>query len=220
MLATPPPRWLWQIARWGLVASSVALLGLTAALAQGLTDPPRAGPLLWGDDFTAGTARWTLYGQGGQLEFVENALYVKFEQPATDQWRAALTEQPATQFTLEMVAAQPQGEIGIAYGLVFGWQDETHYQAVLINGNGYATAYTQAGTERREWYAWQQWPHILFGTEPNRVRIDVRGQQVIARVNDEWLAETDAATAGQVGLLAYGYTAGQVVFGWVQAWGR
>jgi len=111
-----------------------------------------------------------------------------------------------------------------AYGLVFGWQDDAHYSAVLVNGNGYAEAYTQAGPQRAAWLAWQQWPHILYGVESNRVRVDVRaegaGTAVTARVNDEVLATTTlAGSAGQVGVLARGPGPARVVFSWVRLWG-
>jgi hypothetical protein len=95
---------------------------------------------------------------------------------------------------------------------------------VLVNGNGYAEAYTQAGQTRITWMAWQQWPHILYGAESNRVRVDVRtesaGTTVTARVNDELLAETTlAGNAGQLGVLARGPGPARVVFSWVRLWG-
>lgn len=214
------PRWLWQISRWGFSLLFLGIVGLTLMLAQGWADPPRAGAWQWREDFKHGAAGWEFYEQGGRYNLSAGALAMQFDLAGSDHWVAALTAPPAADFTLEIAGAQAEGEIGLAYGVVFGWQDETHYQAVLINGNGYAGAYTQAGADRREWYAWQQWPNILVGAEANRVRVDVRGQQVIARINDEWLAETQTDAAGRIGLMAYGHTAGRVVFGWAQLWSK
>jgi hypothetical protein len=102
---------------------------------------------------------------------------------------------------------------------VFGWQSASHYHAVLVNGAGYAEAYTQRGAQRQTWFAWQQWPHILYGNQNNRLRIDVRGASVTARINDEVLAATMLAEVdGRVGVLARGAAPGQVVFSWVRLW--
>jgi hypothetical protein len=94
---------------------------------------------------------------------------------------------------------------------------------LLINPNGYAQAYHRRGAEREQWFVWQQWPHILVGPENNRLRVDVRGQAVTLRVNDEVVATAaSAATAGQVGVAAVttGTPAagGRVIFSWVRLW--
>ena len=89
-----------------------------------------------------------------------------------------------------------------------------------MNGDGYAQAFVQAGAERRDWFVSQQSPIILYGTETNRVRVDVRGARVTIRINDEILiADLPAAGAGQVGVAARSAEAGQVVFSWVRVWG-
>jgi hypothetical protein len=219
MMSESPPRWLWRALTWGLGLAGFSVAALAVALSLGAADPPRAGPLLWNEEFTGDLTRWRwLALNGAALAPREGALRAEFT--AEGQMAAALTEGPAGDFTLEMTGAQSQGEIGLAYGLVFDWQDEQHYSAILINGNGYAEAYRQAGAEREPWYAWQQWPHILVGAEANRVRVDVRGARVTARVNHEFLVAVDVPerAPGLIGVLARGAGPGQVVFGWVQVW--
>jgi len=211
--------WLWRLANWALLFSLAGMAALAAALALGAADPPRAGPLLWQDDFKRGLERWTL--AAGQMAAEHGALEATLAAEA-DGTALALTSAPAGSFTLEVAGAAVEGPA--AYGLVFGWQDDAHYSAVLVNGNGYAEAYTQAGPQRAAWLAWQQWPHILYGVESNRVRVDVRaegaGTAVTARVNDEVLATTTlAGSAGQVGVLARGPGPARVVFSWVRLWG-
>jgi hypothetical protein len=212
------PGWLWRLVLWGGGLLAVAVIGLAVALSLGAADPPRAGPLLWKDDFKANTARWKLLAWGGALAPRQGALLADFTAPG--QWSAGLAERPAGDFTLEITGAQSGGEIGAKYGLVFGWRDETHYSAVLINGNGYAEAYQLDGATRQDWFEWQQWPNLLLGTAGNRVRLDVRGQRITARINDELLAEFETDTAGLIGVMAVGQGAGQVIFGWVQVWGK
>lgn len=213
------PSWLWRASGWALIAALLAVAGGALALRLGAADPPRAGPLLWQDDFKAGLGRWT--GPpvpAAQAEASGGALAFDLPAPAAGEpalaW--AVTPGPGDTYTLE-VAGAGAGEA--AYGLVFGWHDPTHYHAVLVNANGYAEAYTQRGAERQVWFAFQQWPHILYGGESNRVRVDVRGASVTARINDEVLAAaTLADTSGQVGVLVRSPVAGRVVFSWVRVW--
>jgi hypothetical protein len=216
------PRWLWRIASWSLVAAVLAVLGLAGALALGWADPPRAGPLLWQDDFKQGTQRWTLAPPaGGTLAAGDGALIVTFGGPASLGIPEAvgLTAAPTADYTLEVAGSAVAGETVAAYGLVFDWQDDQHYSALFLDGNGYAEAYHQAGAGRQTLFEWQQWPHILYGTDANRARVDVRGQAITLRINDEVLATGPRAAArGQLGMAARSSTAGRVVFSWVRVW--
>ena len=79
------PIWLWRTAIWGLLAALAAVLALAGALALGLADPPRAGPLAWQDDFKQGTQRWSLSPpMGGTLD-AEGAPW----------WRACPAQMPS-----------------------------------------------------------------------------------------------------------------------------
>jgi len=223
-MSTSPavPRWLWRASGWALIASVLAVAGWAAALALGLADPPRAGPLLWQDDFKAGLDRWQIQpAPGGSTEAAGGALVFALPAPPADTWTLAwaLTPGPSGDFTLEVAGAADAGSGEAAYGLVFGWQDAEHYQAVLVSGDGYAEAYTQRGAERTAWFAFQQWPHILYGSDSNRVRVEVRGGVVMARINDEVLATTTPAEGrGQIGVLVRSPAAGRVVFSWVRVY--
>jgi hypothetical protein len=215
------PAWLWRTASWGLLVAILAVLGLAVALALGLADPPRAGPLLWQDDFKRGTAPWDLHPPaGGTLAAADGALLAGFGAAAgAEPWAVGLTAAPAGDFTLEVAAAAVQGENVAAYGLLYDWQDDQHYSALFMDGNGYAEAYHQAGAERVTLFQWQQWPNILFGADANRVRVDVRGQSLILRINDELLVTGARAKArGQLGLAARSPAAARVVFSWVRVW--
>jgi hypothetical protein len=216
------PRWLWRSANWGLLLAVIAVLVLAGALALGWADPPRAGPLLWQDDFKHGTQRWTLTPPpGGTLAAAQGALVADFvgaNGPSAPE-AVGLTAAPAGDYTLEVAGSAVQGETAAAYGLVYDWQDQVHYSALFIDGNGYAEAYHQAGGSRQALFEWQQWPHILFGTDANRVRVDVRGQAITLRINDEVLATGPRAAArGQLGLAARSDAAARVVFSWARVW--
>jgi hypothetical protein len=197
----------------------LAAVAITAvALALGAADPRRAGPLRWETDFKAGAEGWTwLPAPGSRLELDGSALLAVFE-AGGEQMSVGLAEAPAGDYTFEVAGASATGA---AYGLVFGWHDEQHYSAVLVNGNGYAQAWQQAGSRREQWFTWRQWPHLLAGDSNNRVRVDVRGQRVTIRVNDELLVEAEAVVGdlrGQVGVAARSDQAGQAVFSWARLW--
>jgi hypothetical protein len=213
------PLWSWRLATVGFGVLLAAVAALVVALALGAADTPRAGPLLWMDDFKTATTRWEFWVDGGsRLAPREGALVADL---APGQSAAALTARPAGDFTMEIAGAQTSGDIGARYGLVFNWRDAAHYSAVLINGNGYAEAYQLDGRQRQDWFAWQEWPNILVGTDSNRVRLDVRGRQVSIRINDEILVETGADSAGSVGVMTTeSLSPSQVVFSWVKVWGK
>jgi hypothetical protein len=216
------PTWLWRLATRGFLLAVAAVLGLAAALALGWADPPRAGPLSWQDDFKNGAGRWALAPPaGGSLLPADGALVATFA-PAPipgDSWALGLTRAPAGDFTLEVAETAVTGQAGVRYGLVFGWQDADHYSALFINGDGYAEAFQQTGTQRLNWFEWQQWPHILFGSDTNRLRVDVRGQSVSLRINDEVLvSQVRSSTRGQIGFAARSTSLARVVFSWVRLW--
>ncbi|MGH2523170.1 MAG: hypothetical protein ACRDH2_11760 [Anaerolineales bacterium] len=215
----PVPAWLWRTATYGFGLALIGILALALALAAGFADPPHAGPLWLSEDFKDEVEGWQFITlSGGNVSPREGALWADFTGP--DQTAFGVTAQPPSEnFSVEVAGTQTAGATGTAYGLVFAWQDERHYSAVLVNGNGYAQAYRQAGAERTEWFEWQQWPHVLGDT--NRVRIDRRGAQVTVRINDEKLIEVAAEENGKVGMMARtARSAGQsrVVFSWVKVW--
>lgn len=214
---TPAPSWLWRAAAWGFALLLAGVAALAAALALGLADPPRAGPLLWEDDFKDDISRWTRRAsEGARLEPRDGALVAEFT--AAGQIVVALTDAPPGAFTLEVAGAQTEGETGARYGLVFGWRDDAHYAAVLVNGNGYAEAFWQEGATRTAAFRFQQWPHLLYGAASNRVRVDVEAGGVTARINDERLTGFEAPATGRLGVMAQSAGPGRVVFSWVRVW--
>jgi hypothetical protein len=217
----PAPPLLWRLATYAFGVSLLAVVVLAVGLSLGWADPPRAGPLLWQDDFKAGTQRWQLLPPaGGGLSAQNGALLAEFAPGTSEAWALALAAAPAGDYTVEAAGTALESGNMAAYGVVYGWRDASHYNAVLVNGDGYAQVFQQVGAERRDLFRWQQSPIILYGNETNRVRVDSRGAGVTIRINDEVLiAGLPAAGPGQIGIAARSAEAGQVVFSWVRIWG-
>jgi hypothetical protein len=216
------PTWLWRLTTGAFLLVVAAVLGLAAALALGWADLPRAGPLLWQDDFKNGTSRWYLTPPaGGSLLPADGALVATFAPAPTsaEAWALGLTPGPTGDFTMEAAETAVTGQADARYGILFGWQDADHYSALFINGDGYAEAFQQTGNQRMNWFEWQQWPNILFGTGTNRLRVDVRGQSLTLLINDEVLvSQVRPATRGQIGIAALSSSPARVVFSWVRLW--
>lgn len=220
------PVWLARVVFGGLAALLAGLGVLAVGLSLGWADPPRASRLQWQDDFKAGETGWEIVAPGGtSLSPNGGALVAALDGAAPGAWAIGLAPvaSPTGDFTLEVAGAAATPGSPTAYGLVFDWQDPAHFCALLINANGYAQAFRQAGDERDEWYAWQQWPHILVGTDNNRLRVDVRGQRITLRVNDEVVVAVERSIpAGQVGVAALvppaPGRAGEVVFSYARLW--
>jgi hypothetical protein len=225
--ADEAPEWLARLVFGGLAALLAGLGILAAGLSLGWADPPRAGPLLWQDDFKAGESGWELVASpGAGLIRRGGALVASLDSAVPGTWVVGLAPHqaaPTGDFTLEVAGAAVTSTSPTAYGLVFDWTDAAHFCALLINANGYAQAFRQAGDERDEWYAWQQWPHILVGTDNNRLRVDVRGARVTLRVNDEVVVAVNRPIGtGRLGVAMVAPPApgpaGEVVFSYARVW--
>lgn len=205
------PEWLWRIIVWGFVILVIGIGAMVIAVAAGVADPKPVGTLQWEDHFTEAGAKWQMFGSGAS--FAEDGLTIALAR--ANEIGGAVMLPDATAFSFEVASGQSSGEVGAAYGIVFGYQDESHYSAVMINGNSYAQVFS---TDGREWMAWQQWPNILVGYEANRIRIDVSGGEGLIRINDEVLLRAPTGDGG-VGVIARASANDQQVrFGWAKLW--
>ena len=206
-----PPVWLWNATRSGFVILVIAAIGLVIAVAGGVADPRPVGTLKWEDHFAEG-ARWQVFGKG--VEIGDRRLEIVV---GPDEIGGAVTWSEGDEFTFEVAGGQADGEVGAAYGIVFGYRSLESYTAVMINGNGYVEVISADGQEH---LTWSQWPNILLDYEANRLRVDVQNGEGLIRINDEVLM-TVAAADGGVGVIARGSAEGQRVrFGWAKLWGR
>lgn len=212
------PRWLARTIVYGFWAIVLGIIALALALRFGLADPHPLGRNLRVDYFSDLSA-WTLIAPpGAGITQVPGGLQITFTAP--DQLALAVTDSPPLPLTMEVGGAQTDGPDGLIYGLVFGYRDAEHYTVIWMNNNGYAEAMTRAGESGVEWFPFQQWPHILYGREANRVRADVsiEGEPVEARINDELLVRFEPGREGRIGVAAKSQAAGTVVLNWLKVW--
>ena len=221
---TPPPEqpsaeqvplWLWRLAVAGFGLLLAGIIALALGLALGLADPRPVGRLAWFDEFEHSEAEWQRLA-GNAPHFQPAALTVT---AAAGGDVLLLTHTKTSDaFTFEVAGAQIAGVPGAGYGLVFGVADASHYTAVLINNNGFLTAYRQAGSTRTVYWAPQEWPHILLGNQANRVRVDVRNELAEVRINDEFFLAIPAVP-GDIGLRVEHTAAAQTVrYDWARLW--
>ena len=207
------PELLWQTVVWGFGALAIGIGALVIAAAAGVADPKPVGTLQWEDHFAKAASKWQSFGDG--VLFAEDGLTITLTRAS--EIGGAVMSPPAKEFSFEVAGGQSSGEVGAAYGIVFAYQDQFHYSAVMINGNSYAQVFSADG---REWMAWQQWPNILLGYEANRIRIDVSGGEGLIRINDEVLLRAPTGDGG-VGVIARASANDQQVrFGWAKLWGK
>lgn len=208
------PRWLWPLVRGGFIVLLVTIAGLALAVMLGLADPRPVGQLQWEDDFSDPVSRWAV-GVGGPV--VEQPAALRMDRPGL----TLLVHNPdATEYTFAVAGYQPEGSPGAGYGLAFDVRSAGDYTVVLINNNGFVSAWRQAGAVREDLYPWQAWPHILRGEQANAIQVTVRAGQAEIRINDEFFL-TLPSMGGGVALAGWIDTPGQAVqFGWAKFWSR
>jgi hypothetical protein len=174
-------RWLW---RGGVGLLSLVLLvglALVVALLLGLNSPHPTRPPDWqATDFPL------------TLEAAPNA--------TTEN----LLGQSYDDFTLEVEAVPLSGpDSGFnGYGLLYRAQDDAHYYAFAVGGDGYYAVLQIDGDEETALVDWQQFPHVRRGTQANRLRATCVGATCRFYINDEYAATVEDATwlEGDVGV--------------------
>ena len=115
---------------------------------------------------------------------------------------------------LSVEAAQVSGPHDNEYGVLVRMQDDQHFYAFSISGDGYvraarydAGAWTVLGSD------WTPHDAILQGQATNRLELSAEGTHFDFRVNDQAVLQVDDAayTVGRLGLYAGSFAEGDVV---------
>ena len=207
-------QWLWNLVSRSMPVLCVSLVGLAIALDLGLADDAYLGQLVWDTDFDPATDGdihlWTLsFSPLATAKPGSAGLTFNFVRPGMT--RAFTRSGSDGPLTSEITGAQIGGPPGAMVGLVFDYRSDRDYAAVMVNNNGYVMAYRQSGTTREEWFPLQQWPHVLLGSQGNRLRVDIMDGRALIRVNDEVLQSVPAEGTGSLGVIAISSAPGQEV---------
>lgn len=87
-----------------------------------------------------------------------------------------------------------------AAGLIFRYQDENNFYLFSVSSDGY---YALELLENNQWIRLIDWTqHTIIHPEHNRLRVELRGDQITLYVNDRRLEQTRDTTfmSGQIGL--------------------
>ncbi len=188
------PLWLWKASIGVLVGVLVFIAALLALALGGISDPRPLGDL-------------TVDASLGDTYLVE----VANPRARTFVMTSYTIHPPAT---VEVTARQVDGPSDAGYGLWWGSGPDNAF-VVVVNGNGYYAVYKVEGSEIDFIVDWQTFPHLRSHGEPNRIRADLTGDQVVVRINDELAAvltdatgRTQSTLALQIGFVVEALTAG------------
>jgi len=218
------PEWFWKLLVCSVLGLSTLVVGLASCLALGAADPETLGPLVWDISFDPETDDdvhlWSAYfSPSVPVKLGSRGITMNFVRPGMT--RAFTRTGVDSAITSEISGTQIGGPPGAMLGLVFDFRSERDYAAVMLNNNGYVTAYRQHGTTREEWIPLQQWPHVLLAPHTNRLRVDISDGRATIRINDELLHHVPANGQGAVGVIAESRAPGQIVrFVRARCWSR
>jgi len=199
-----------------LLAAVLAVgLGLATALALGWRSPiPRRAP-----DWTNTDLLWRQYGDGS-AKITDDGYQVRLHEPDQRAW--AVTNQPVTNFELEVDVHSlgPSGDVG--YGVLYRYQDLSNTYLFAIGSDGYYTIAVVRNGALFPLHAWQQWPHVRRGVATNRLRVGCQRTLCRFYINGEFTAEItdDTFLSGAVGLWAESFSDNtlEVVFNRMRLW--
>jgi hypothetical protein len=174
-------RWLWRGGAGLLILIVTGGLALVVALLTGLNSPRPIQP-----------PDWQAAGLPIALQAAPNTIAVR------------LMERSYDDFTLEVEAVPLSGpDSGFnGYGLIYRAQDDVHYYAFAVGGDGYYAVLRIDGDEETALVDWQQFPHVRRATQANRLRVACEGATCRFYINDEYATAVEDASwlDGDVGL--------------------
>lgn len=196
-------RRLWRVAWGGALAS--ALLAACAGRDTASTE-------VWQTEFESGTG-WQLNSDAiAEVAVADGALRVHVFSAGQVAW--ATSESRWGDVHLRVDATQVSGPIDNEYGVLVRMQDDQHFYAFSVSGDGYArVARYETGTWTVLGSDWTPHATIAQGEATNQLEVIAQGSTFDFRVNGESVAQVEDATyaTGSLGLYAGAFTEGDVV---------
>ncbi|WP_322512458.1 zinc-ribbon domain-containing protein [Chloroflexus sp.] len=123
---------------------------------------------------------------------------IEVKEPETLAW--ALVEGNYRNVIIETSYSIPRDSPGGAAGLIFHYQDADNFYLFSVSNDGY---YALELLEDNQWVTLIDWTqHEAISSESNRMRVELRGDEITLYVNDRRLEQTrdPTFTRGEVGL--------------------
>lgn len=174
----------------------LALLVLAACGTSSLKKP-------WEEPFNE-EGSWQLSSDAAaEVAIAEGQLQIHILQPGQIAW--ATTGRTFSDFHLRVEATQLAGPVDNEYGILVRLEDDTHFYAFSISGDGYArVAHYAAGVWTVLGSDWTPQAAVHQGAATNVLEVEARGTQFTFWVNGEQVAQITDETLpdGDVGLYA------------------
>ncbi len=187
-----------QLRFYGLLAVGLilALLMLADCGASSLKKP-------WEEPFDE-AGSWQLSSDAAaEVSITQGQLQIHILQPGQIAWATA--GRTFRDFHLRVEATQLAGPVDNEYGVLVRLEDDTHFYAFSISGDGYArVAYYAAGVWTVLGSDWMPQAAVHQGAATNVLEVEARGTQFTFWVNGEQVAQVTEETLldGDIGLYA------------------
>jgi len=179
--------WWWQ----GSAGNTRADLNLTV-------EPIRtAGQLLFQDDFSDPDSGWLLdANEDREFAYEDGEYSILAKMPDSWWWAAAPTDEPLSDFTVEVDLQQLSGLEEHNYGIVFRAQGDDFYRF----GISWAGEYVLFKVQNDRWIRLLDWTKseaIRPGSGSNHLKVTTKGSQISLYANGELLASINDASFAQ-----------------------
>lgn len=203
-----PVHWL-PIRAWRWLAYALfGLLVLTVGAGCAAASPAQP----WQEDFESGDA-WRLSSDAvAEVTVADGELRIHVLQPGQVAW--ASTERIWTDLHVAVDATQVSGPMDNEYGVLIRMDEDDHFYAFSISGDGYARV---ARFEDGAWNVlgpdWTPVEAIRQGTATNHLEVIAEGTAFEFRVNEAVVAQVEDETLqrGHLGLYAGAFGEGGVM---------
>lgn len=208
------PIWLFKLLKLSVVGMTSLATLLVVLLALGASDQKPSGRVVWQTNFNPAADHdihlWSeSFSQDAREKLGPNGLILELVKPGMTRVFTRLSV--GCDGAYEISGAQISGSPGAMFGMVFDYLSELDYAAVMVNNNGYVVSYRQSGSTRDTWVPLRQWPHVMVGSNANRILINVSEGLAVIRINDEVLREVPIYGNGAFGVIATSHADDQVV---------
>jgi len=181
----------------------MAMIALVACAPAPGSGAPAFTSLPYSDDFSDPNSGWeTVSDLNADVKYDAGALRIVVKLENLTQWSAAGRRFKDAIFEVD---ARPNGgPTDNGFGVLFRMQDRKNFYHFEISSDGYWRAGYVRDGDWNNWDDWQPHPAIRTGSETNRIRVVMQGDQLSFFVNDQLISSRQDGmfASGDIGVLA------------------